>query len=98
MDGAILISLASVTVTFLWGWLRGGSPYAAYFQLWHFLAALFGIAGDVRALEGKHHELAPLYAVKRLFVQRKAMNTHPADAAARPQRVCVPSPGRNDPR
>ena len=30
----------------------------------------------------KHHELAPLYAVKRLFVQRKAMNTHRADVAA----------------
>ena len=47
-----------------------------------FLAALFGIAGDIRTLEGKHHELAPLYAVKRLFVQRKAMNAHRADAAA----------------
>ena len=47
-----------------------------------FLAALFGIEGDVRTLEAKHHELAPLYAVKRLFVQRKAMNTHQADVAA----------------
>ena len=28
----------------------------------------------MRALEARHHELAPLYAVKRLFVQRKAMN------------------------
>ena len=36
----------------------------------------------MRALEAKHHELAPLYAVKRLFVQRKAMNTHRADVAA----------------
>jgi len=47
-----------------------------------FLAALFAIEGDVRTLEAKHHELAPLYAVKRQFVQRKAMNTHKADAAA----------------
>jgi hypothetical protein len=44
MDAAILISLASVAVTFLWGWLRGGSAYNAYFQLWRFLVALlFGL-------------------------------------------------------
>ena len=30
----------------------------------------------MRALEARHHELAPLYAVKRQFVQRKAMNKH----------------------
>jgi NADPH-dependent glutamate synthase beta subunit-like oxidoreductase/NAD(P)H-flavin reductase len=47
-----------------------------------FLAATFGIEADVRALEARHHDLAPLYAVKRLFVQRKAMNTHRADVAA----------------
>jgi len=40
MDAAIMTSLASVAVTFLWGWLNGGSPYAAYFQLWRFLVAL----------------------------------------------------------
>ena len=47
-----------------------------------FLAALFGIAPDVRALEARHHELAPLFAVKRQFVQRKAMNAYKADVAA----------------
>jgi hypothetical protein len=47
-----------------------------------FLGVLFGIEGDVLALEQRHHELAPLYAVKRQFVQRKAMNTHRAEAAA----------------
>ena len=47
-----------------------------------FLARLFGIEPEVRALEEAHHELAPLYAVKRLFVQRKAMNAHKADVAA----------------
>ena len=35
-----------------------------------------------QALEAQHHELAPLYAVKRQFVQRKAMNAHKADVAA----------------
>jgi NADPH-dependent glutamate synthase beta subunit-like oxidoreductase/NAD(P)H-flavin reductase len=47
-----------------------------------FVAMLFGIAPEVRALEARHHELAPLYAVKRLFVQRKAMNGFKADVAA----------------
>ena len=40
MDAAIACSLASVVVTFLWGWMRGGSAYNAYYQLWRFLAAL----------------------------------------------------------
>jgi hypothetical protein len=40
MDAAVVVSVASVAVTFLWGWLRGGSPYNAYYQLWRFLAAL----------------------------------------------------------
>ena len=46
-----------------------------------FLAALFGVEPEVRALEARHHELAPLYVVKRQFVQRKAMNTYRPDAA-----------------
>ncbi|MDQ2915583.1 MAG: FAD-dependent oxidoreductase [Pseudomonadota bacterium] len=48
-----------------------------------FLAELFGIGEPVRALEARHHELAPLYAVKRQFVQRKAMNAYKADVATR---------------
>jgi hypothetical protein len=40
MDAAILISVGSIAVTFLWGWMRGGAPYQAYYQLWRFLAAL----------------------------------------------------------
>ncbi len=47
-----------------------------------FLAELFRIETEVRALEAAHHERAPLFAVKRLFVQRKAMNAHKADVAA----------------
>ena len=40
MDAAIVISFASVALTFLWGWTRGGSPYNAYYQLWRFLVGL----------------------------------------------------------
>jgi NADPH-dependent glutamate synthase beta subunit-like oxidoreductase/NAD(P)H-flavin reductase len=47
-----------------------------------FLADLFGIGVAVQALEAQHHELAPLFVVKRQFVQRRAMNAYKADVAA----------------
>ena len=47
-----------------------------------FLAELFGIQGAFQALASRHHELAPLYAVKRQFVQRRAANkVNPEEAA-----------------
>src|SRR5204862_4999618 len=47
-----------------------------------FLGGLFGIAGEVRALQARHDKLAPLYSVKRLFVQRRAVKEiKEADAA-----------------
>ena len=39
-----------------------------------FIARLFGIEKEVAALAERHHQLAPLYTCKRLFVQRRAMN------------------------
>ncbi|MCW5625354.1 MAG: FAD-dependent oxidoreductase [Burkholderiales bacterium] len=39
-----------------------------------FLARLFGIEPEARALAQRHHALAPLFQMKRLFVQRRAMN------------------------
>ncbi|MCW5604290.1 MAG: hypothetical protein KIT18_07080, partial [Burkholderiales bacterium] len=47
-----------------------------------FIARLFGIEAEVRALSARHHDLAPLYRVKRLFVQRKAMHKYKTEAAA----------------
>jgi len=48
-----------------------------------FIADLFGIREEVSKLSARHHELAPLYSCKRLFVQRKAMNkVTPEEAAA----------------
>src|SRR5229473_6465957 len=38
-----------------------------------FVGELFGIAGEVRALQAAHDKLAPLFSVKRLFVQRRAV-------------------------
>jgi NADPH-dependent glutamate synthase beta subunit-like oxidoreductase/NAD(P)H-flavin reductase len=46
-----------------------------------FLAKLFGIEAEARALAARHNELAPLYSVKRLFVQRRALHkVRPEDA------------------
>src|ERR1700730_17351601 len=38
-----------------------------------FIGEQFSIAAEIRALQARHHDLAPLYAVKRLFVQRRAV-------------------------
>jgi NADPH-dependent glutamate synthase beta subunit-like oxidoreductase/NAD(P)H-flavin reductase len=38
-----------------------------------FVGDLFRITDEVRTLQARHHELAPLYSVKRLFVQRRAV-------------------------
>ncbi|HYS74952.1 MAG TPA: hypothetical protein VEM38_02530, partial [Burkholderiales bacterium] len=47
-----------------------------------FLADLFGIQTEFRTLTARHNELAPLYSVKRQFVQRRAANkVKPEDAA-----------------
>jgi NADPH-dependent glutamate synthase beta subunit-like oxidoreductase/NAD(P)H-flavin reductase len=48
-----------------------------------FLGRLFGISREIAALQARHNELAPLYSVKRLFVQRRAVKSlSEADAAA----------------
>ena len=38
-----------------------------------FIGTLFGIDGELKALQASHDALAPLYRVKRLFVQRRAV-------------------------
>src|SRR5262245_39372440 len=47
-----------------------------------FVVALFGIAREVDALRSRHDALAPLYTVKRLFVQRRAAKKYGPDQAA----------------
>ncbi len=46
-----------------------------------FVGELFRIGEELRALQSRHHELAPLYAVKRRFVQRKALVAQTAEKA-----------------
>ena len=45
------------------------------------IASLFGIEQELLALASRHHQLAPLYSVKRLFVQRKALHKYPPQEA-----------------
>ncbi len=48
-----------------------------------FTSDLFGIRDEARALAARHDALAPLYEVKRLFVQRRAVKEiKPEDAAS----------------
>jgi NADPH-dependent glutamate synthase beta subunit-like oxidoreductase/NAD(P)H-flavin reductase len=47
-----------------------------------FVAKLFGIEAEWAMLVERHHELAPLFRVKRKFVQRRAMLKIKADEAA----------------
>ena len=44
-----------------------------------FIADLFGIEPEARALQAEHQALAPLYEVKRLFVQRRAVKGQTAE-------------------
>ena len=46
-----------------------------------FIAILFGIEPELGELQRRHYELAPLYRVKRLFVQRRAAKGSSAAAA-----------------
>jgi NADPH-dependent glutamate synthase beta subunit-like oxidoreductase/NAD(P)H-flavin reductase len=47
-----------------------------------FLGSLFGIEEEIRELQARHDELAALYSVKRLFVQRRAVKEIKEDEAA----------------
>ena len=47
-----------------------------------FITQLFGIEGEVSQLQASHNRLAPVYAVKRNFVQRKAVPKIPKEQAA----------------
>jgi hypothetical protein len=55
----------------------GAGPY-----LEDFVGELFGIAAELKTLEARHDALAPLYSVKRRFVQRKALTGMTPEKAA----------------
>src|SRR4030088_1151779 len=47
-----------------------------------FIGDLFATPPELCGPQARHHELAPIYAVKRLFVQRRAVKGVTADEAA----------------
>src|SRR6202142_1366732 len=47
-----------------------------------FIGELFGITGEVRALQARHEALAPIYTLKRKFIQKKAMSGVPPEKPA----------------
>ncbi len=47
-----------------------------------FIGGLFGIRTELGALQARHSDLAPLFSVKRLFVQRRALKAHKPEEAA----------------
>ena len=47
-----------------------------------FIGTLFGISAEIKALQQAHHELTPIYTVKRLFVQRRAVKGVSEEQAA----------------
>jgi len=47
-----------------------------------FIAELFGIGRELAELQARENELAPLYAIKRKFVQRRALTGITAEQAA----------------
>jgi NADPH-dependent glutamate synthase beta subunit-like oxidoreductase/NAD(P)H-flavin reductase len=46
-----------------------------------FIGTLFGVSAAVRALAERHHDLAPVFEVKRQFVQRRVGKAYDAAAA-----------------
>jgi NADPH-dependent glutamate synthase beta subunit-like oxidoreductase/NAD(P)H-flavin reductase len=47
-----------------------------------FLGELFGIEAELRELRNRHTKLAPIFAVKRKFVQRKALTGYTEESAS----------------
>src|SRR4051794_9672502 len=81
VDAALLKRLQDARIAPLAGKAESDLLIALSPHLDDFLARLFGIESEAQALAARHHELAPLYSVKRLFVQRRAMHkVKPEDA------------------
>src|SRR5215813_13715794 len=47
-----------------------------------FIGEFFGIQSELKELQARHSDLAPLFTVKRLFVQRRALKAHREQEAA----------------
>ncbi len=54
-----------------------------------FIGRLFGISSEIAAMQARHNELASIYTVKRLFVQRRAVKGVSAEEAEEIDAVAV---------
>jgi len=95
VDGAFLAELAQADMG-LWARLTEGRKNPGKLaakeesallidlapHLEDFIGTLFGVSAEIAALQEKHHELAPLFTVKRQFVQRKAAKAYDAASAS----------------
>jgi NADPH-dependent glutamate synthase beta subunit-like oxidoreductase/NAD(P)H-flavin reductase len=80
-DGALREKLVAARKSPLSGKAESDLLVALAPHVEDFLPQLFGIDAEARALAARHNELAPLYSVKRLFVQRRALHkVKPEDA------------------
>jgi NADPH-dependent glutamate synthase beta subunit-like oxidoreductase/NAD(P)H-flavin reductase len=81
IDAALRERLAAARQAPLSGKAESDLLIALAPHLEDFVARLFGVEAEVTALAERHNELAPIYSVKRLFVQRRAMHkVKPEDA------------------
>ena len=76
------LEAARLSANMPYGKEQAGLLIALAPHLEDFLARLFSIETQVQALAARHHELAPLYSCKRLFVQRRAMTKVKPEEAA----------------
>lgn len=64
LDRAMVVSASCIVVTVLWGQIKGGSLYFAYYQVWRFVAALLFAYVFVAALRSK----GDLVALAKLII------------------------------
>lgn len=64
LDRAIIVGLLSVLVTLIWGVIKGGSVYFAYYQIWRYLLALLIAYMFMSSVRNERD----LYAVGKLVV------------------------------
>jgi hypothetical protein len=90
MDAAVAVSLASVALTFLWGWSRGGSAYDAYYQLWRFLLALLAAVLSSSVIRGPRDLRAVGFTIVAAAAARSVLGIYFYWVYVQPGRVKPP--------
>jgi hypothetical protein len=90
MDAAVAVSLASIALTFLWGWSRGGSAYDAYYQLWRFLLALLAAVLSSSVIRGPRDLKAVGFTIVAAAAARSVLGIYFYWVYVQPGRVKPP--------